>query len=121
MRVEAWGLSDGSLETPCGAPDPLWAGMDAPDDILTSMSVHASGAAPSARTIALMNQKGGVGKTTTAVNLAAALAEADRRVCLIDLDPQAHLTLHLGLDACALEFGTDCPSGTIVHVVCFFF
>ena len=48
--------------------------------------------------MALMNQKGGVGKTTTAVNLAAALAEAGHRVCLIDLDPQAHLTLHLGID-----------------------
>ncbi|MHC4217818.1 MAG: ParA family protein [Planctomycetota bacterium] len=48
--------------------------------------------------MALMNQKGGVGKTTTAVNLAAALADAGQRVCLIDLDPQAHLTLHLGID-----------------------
>ncbi len=50
------------------------------------------------RSIAVMNQKGGVGKTTTVVNLGAALAEAGKRVCLIDLDPQAHATLHLGLD-----------------------
>ena len=50
------------------------------------------------RTIAVMNQKGGVGKTTTTVNLGAAIASAGKRVCLIDLDPQAHLTLHLGQD-----------------------
>ncbi len=50
------------------------------------------------RTIALLNQKGGVGKTTSTVNIGAALAESGRRVCLIDLDPQAHLTLHLGVD-----------------------
>lgn len=48
------------------------------------------------RTIALANQKGGSGKTTTAVNLGAALARAGRRVLLVDLDPQAHATLHLG-------------------------
>lgn len=63
------------------------------------------------RRIAVLNQKGGVGKTTTAVNLAAAIAESGHRVCLIDLDPQAHASLHLGMSA-----GDDQPS--VYEVFC---
>ena len=50
------------------------------------------------RITALLNQKGGVGKTTSTVNIGAAIASLGRRTLLIDLDPQAHLSLHLGVD-----------------------
>ena len=51
------------------------------------------------RKIAVLNQKGGVGKTTSVANIAAALAAAGLKVLVADFDPQAHLTIHLGIDA----------------------
>lgn len=65
-----------------------------PPDILHAMdeSQHKP-----VRVIALMKQKGGVGKTTTTVNLAAAIAQQGRKVLIIDLDPQAHASLHVGV------------------------
>lgn len=58
------------------------------------------------RTISIVNQKGGVGKTTTAINVAAALSQHGQRVLVVDIDPQANATSGLGVDYRAVRHGS---------------
>ena len=74
-----------------------------------------------ARIIAVANQKGGVGKTTTTINLGASIAEQAKRVLIVDLDPQANATTGLGIASRELEgsvYEVVLQRATIAEVLC---
>ena len=98
-------------------------GRDEPDTPVLP-TLEPLPAPPQTRLVALINQKGGVGKTTTTVNLGAALAASGLRVLMIDLDPQAHLTLSLGIDPEELDLSIydllaeqDVSAAQVVRIV----
>lgn len=105
------------MEGVTGAPGlaPLWSGVD-------DERADARGAGKSARIIAFANQKGGVGKTTTTINLGTALAEMGQRILIVDFDPQGGCAIGLGIEPGALDLSVynalldrSCDVGDVIQ------